>query len=159
MKTILFAMIAVFSVSSFAAEYRIQKVKTLGPMKHKVIFQSADLKKIKKTNVLKGKLVVQWGLHVYEVVNGLYACNKNLLCKLTDYERVATFEKCVVKNKTKVECRKRLDGGSASSSTEIVINESPDTVYDEYNRGPRTNYDETSEFPVRVNGEYDDVNF
>lgn len=154
-------MIALLSVSSFGAEYRIQKVKTLGPMKHKVIFQSADLKKIKKTNVLKGKLVAQWGVHVYEVVNGLYACDRNNLCKLTDYERVASYEKCVVKSKTKVECRKRLDGGSSSSSDSsvVVINESPDTVSDEYNRGPRSNYDDYSEFPVRVNGEYDDVTF
>lgn len=125
-------------------------------MKNKVIFQSTDLKKVKNTNVLKGKLVSQWGLHVYEVVTGFYACNRTNNCKLTDYERVATFEKCEVKAK-KVSCRKRIGGDShAANSEEIIIHGSPDSVYDEYDHSRR---DQESDFPVRVEGEFDDVSF
>lgn len=155
-KFIAVVLLALFSLTSFAAEYRIQKVKTLGPMKHKVIFQSADLKKLKKTNVLKGKLVVQWGLHVYEVVSGLYACNRNNFCKLTDYQRVMTYEKCTVKSKLKVECRKKLSGDSSGGSREeIVVQDGPDSVND---GAVRERFDNTyNDFPVRISGEFDDI--
>lgn len=157
MKMLITFVFLVTSISSFANVYRVQKVKTLGSLKHKVIFQSTDLKKIKNSNVLKGKLVSQWGTQVYEVVNGLYACNQNNYCKLTDYERIATFEKCVVKAK-KVSCSKKIGGNSSTAgSDEIIVHDSPDSVYDEYDH--RRNYDEYSEFPVRVNGEFDDVTF
>jgi hypothetical protein len=157
-KTLLALMITFVSINSFSAEYRIQKVKVLGPMKHKVIFQSIDLKKIKRSNVLKGKLVIQWGVHVFELVNGLYSCDKRNLCKLSDYERLATFEKCTVKGGKKVECRKRLNGGPSSEgpSSEVIINDVPDSVKDDMHRDSR-NDDSESEFPVRINGEFDDI--
>lgn len=147
------------SLNLFAAEVRVQKVKTLGPMKHKVIFQSTDLKKIRGSQLLKGKLVAQWGLHVFEVATGYYACNKNLYCKLTDYDRVDTFEKCVVKKNKKVACRGRLGGGNTQgTSNDEIRYENPDEVYDEYNRD-RHHYDEVNEFPARVGGEFDDIHF
>lgn len=161
MQKILFAfLVMAFSFSSFSADYRIQKVKVLGTMKNKVIFQSADLKKIRGQNLLKGKLVAQWGVHVFEVVNGLYSCNKSNYCKLVDYERVATFEKCIVKNKTKVECRKKIVGDSYSgnSNGDVIIADDPDSVKDDMHRDRYSN-DEYSEFPVRVNGEFDDIQF
>jgi hypothetical protein len=155
MKSLLAVAFLTMATSSFAADYSIQKVRTIGPMKHKVIFQSADLRKIKKTNVIKGKLVAQWGLHVFEVVNGFYSCNKERLCKLTDYERVATFEKCTVKNKTRVECRKRLDGGASGSTTEIIFQDDPDSVRDDFSR---SRYDDReTEFPARVRDEFEDI--
>lgn len=154
MKISIGLLVLVISLSSFGSEYRVQRVKTLGPMKNKVIFQSTQLKKVKNSNVLKGKLVLQWGLHVYEVVTGLYACNKNNICKLTDFERVTTFEKCEVK-RNQVKCRKKISGDtSTSSSTEIIIYENPDDVSDEYDRARR---DEDADFPARVDGEFDDI--
>lgn len=155
-KMSLTVLATLFAASSFAAEYRVQKVKVLGPMKNTVIFQSTDLKKVKKSNVLKGKLVVQWGLHVYEVVNGLYACNAQNVCKLSDFERVASFEKCEVKNKTKVVCSKRLAGSTGSRDAEVTIQDGPDYSNDDYRRERRFD-DEQAEFPVRVPGEFDDV--
>lgn len=156
-KTIFALLFSIISMQSFAAEYTVQKVKFLGPMKNKVIFQSSDLKKVKGKNVLKGKLVAQWGLHVFEVVNGFYTCNQKNVCKLSDYERVATFESCTVKNKTKVECRKKIGSGTSSSDTSgVIIYDSPDSVNDEFYRQRRYN-DEYSEFPVRIDGEFDDL--
>jgi hypothetical protein len=152
------ALISVASINCLATEYKIQKVKTLGPMKHKVIFQSANLKKLKGTNILKGKLVAQWGIHVYEVVSGFYSCNRNNLCKLTDYERVATFEKCIVKSEVKIECRKRIGVSSPGNSSDVVVvDDGPDSIKDDMHRD-RYN-DEYSEFPVRIGGEYSDINF
>ncbi|MFP5386214.1 MAG: hypothetical protein ACLGHN_09055 [Bacteriovoracia bacterium] len=159
-KTLSVILLSLFALSAFSAEYRVQKVKVLGPMKHKVIFQSTDLKKVRGSNVLKGKLVAQWGLHVFEVVTGFYTCNQRNSCKLTDYERVATFEKCIVKSKKRVECRKRLGGNSYSGSNagDVIVYDDPDSVRDDYN-GNRDSYDNYSEFPVRVDGEFDDVTF
>jgi hypothetical protein len=159
MKSLFIFAFVVMTTSSFAADYSLQKVRTLGPMKHKVIFQSADLRKIKKTNVIKGKLIAQWGLHVYEVVNGFYSCNKDKRCKLTDYERVATFEKCTVKSKTRVECRKRLDGGisgsSSGSNSDVIFQDDPDSIRDDFGR---SRYDDReTEFPARVRDEFEDV--
>jgi hypothetical protein len=157
MKLIFTLLLFITATSGFAATYSIKKVRTLGPMKHKVIFQSADLRKIKKTNVIKGKLVAQWGLHVFEVVNGFYSCNKEKICRLTDYERVATFEKCLVRNKTRVECRKRLDGtmGTSGSSPEVIFQDDPDSISDEFGR---SRYDDReTEFPARVRDEFEDI--
>lgn len=159
-KIISIILISMFAFSAFSAEYRVQKVKVLGPMKHKVIFQSSDLKKVRGTNALKGKLVAQWGLHVFEVVTGFYTCNRNSRCKLTDYERVATFEKCEVKSRKKVECRNRLGGGSyTGSNSDVIVYDDPDSVRDDYYGNRNGGYDDYSEFPVRVDGEFDDVTF
>lgn len=151
--SLIFAALLSLSISSFAAEFKVKKVKTLGDMKHSVIFQSKDLKKVKGTNLLKGKLVAQWGLHVYEVVTGFYACSKDLSCKLTTYERIATFEKCTVVSKTKVECRKRISGDSTVITNDVVVAEDPDSVYDDVTR----NLDEEGDFPVRTVDEFDGI--
>ena len=148
------AAVLLVSLSSFAAEFKVQKVKTLGAMKHKVIFQSRDLKPVKGTNILKGKIVAQWGLHVYEVVTGLYACNKNLSCKLTDFERIATYQSCKVVESAKVECRKRIAGDSTTISNDgVVISDDPDRIYDDMTRDLEVEGD----FPVRSKDEFDGI--
>ncbi|WPU63226.1 hypothetical protein [Peredibacter starrii] len=166
MKHILTSLaLAVFFVINVAhaQNVRVQRVRTLGPMNHKVIFQSQTLKPVKNTNYLAGKLVVQWGVHVYEVVKGFYTCNRNYSCRLVDYKRVASYEKCIVKNGN-VSCRKRIDGGgysSGSSYDDRGVSENPDAVEDEFGRrdSHRDSYDNYSEFPARVGGEYDDIHF
>lgn len=151
--------ISLLSMGAFASELRVQKVKTIGDLKHKVIFQSKDLKRVKGTNVITGKIVARWGVHVYEVATAYYECNKNLVCKFFDYETAATYEKCEVKSAVKVECRSRLAGETYSgNSGEIISYENPDEVYDEYG-GRRSSYDEYTEFPVRIPGEFDYINF
>lgn len=156
---VLFAlMIMSVSVSALAENFRVQKVKTLGPMKHEVIFQGKDLRKVKGTNLLKGKMVARWGVHVYEVATAFYACNSKNYCRFSGYERVATFEKCDVINKKKVQCRRRIaaDSYSSDDSRDEVSYENPDEVYDEYDHRRDHHLDYYPEFPVRVPGEYDD---
>lgn len=147
-------MLAFSVISVQANEIRLIKVRELGPMKHRVIYQSNDISIVKKSNVVKGKLVAQWGVHVFEVVNGLYACNSKKVCTLSTYERVATFESCITKE-NKVKCRNRLTGDSSSSnnSRDIVIADNPDEVSDTFNQGAGSD----SEFPVRIQDEYSDL--
>ncbi len=141
-------------LESFGAEYRVQKVRTIGGLKNKVIFQSTDLRKVRGKNLLKGKLVAQWGTHVFEVLNAYYACDRRNFCKLDSSTRVATFEKCEVKSPLRVECRKRLiDRGQGGSSPEIIIHDDPDST-DEWQRDPRN---DEEDFPARVDGEFDDI--
>ena len=139
--------------TAFAGEkLTLTKVKTLGVMKNEVIFQSKNVKKVKGTNVVKGKLVVQWGLHVYEVVTGFYTCNTKNICRLTDYERVATFEKCVVKNQS-VKCTKKIAGDEASSTRDSDIVISPDGLL-ESETNSRESIDELSDdFGSSINEE------
>jgi hypothetical protein len=157
MNVLLALLVMSASVSALAENFRVQRVKTLGPMKHKVIFQGKDLRKVKGTNLLKGKIVARWGVHVYEVASAFYTCNTKNYCRFSAYERVATFEKCEVVNKNKVQCRYRIAGDTYSSddSRDVISYENPDEVYDEYGR-PRDHHLDYPEFPVRVPGEFDD---
>lgn len=138
-------------MTTFAqASFSIVKVKELGPMRNKVIFQSLDLKKIKGTSVVKGKLVARWGTQVFEVVEGFYQCNKNNVCRLTDYNRIATFESCIVKN-NKVACRNNLASESTwNGASDIKIDSSPDSIEDSTN-------DNSVDFPARISDEFSDI--
>lgn len=161
MMNVLFALLLMsLSGRTLAENFRVQRVKTLGPMKHEVIFQGKDLRKVKGTNLLRGKIVARWGVHVYEVATAFYTCSSKNYCRFSDYERVATFEKCEVLSKKKVECRRRIAGDTYSSddSSDVISYENPDEVYDEYG-GRRGHYEDYPEFPVRVPGEYDDIQF
>lgn len=146
----LLAMVAVSSVS--AADLKLQKVKTIGALKHKVIFQSKDVKALKNSNVVYGKVVAAWGLHVYEVANAYYTCNEQLACKLSEVKNVAMYESCTVKN-NKAVCKNKISGDSSSSNSGDVVVENPDAVGSEY--GSRDSYGEyDSEFPVRIVDEF-----
>ncbi len=147
-------LVLILPHQSFGAEYRVQKVRTIGGLKNRVIFQSTDLRKLRGKNLLKGKIVAQWGTHVFEVLNAYYACDRRNFCKLDSSFRVATFEKCEVKGSSRVECRKRLiDRGQGGNSPDIIIHDDPDST-SEWQRDPRNDEDE---FPARVDGEYDDI--
>ncbi len=154
-----FFLVTVFFVlllplESFAAQYRVQKVRTIGGLKNKVIFQSTDLRKVRGKNLLKGKLVAQWGSRVFEVLNAYYACDRRNFCQLESSVRVATFERCQVKSPMRVECRNRLiDRSTGGGSPEIIIHDDPDSTSD-WHRDPRNDEDE---FPARVDGEFDDL--
>lgn len=144
--------------SHAASNLTLVKVKELGPMKNKVVFQSKSVKKVKGTNIVTGKLIAQWGVHVFEVVNGYYTCNTKNVCKLTDYERVATYESCTIKKQT-AKCSKKLSGDDSSieeSTRDITV--SPDGVQDERDghTDPRDSIDEVNdEFGSNINAEAD----
>ena len=156
MKHLVLLSLLAFSFSSFAANVKVQKVTTLGVMKHKVIYQSRDLKRVKGTDLLKGKLVTQWGTQVFEIVMGYYKCDRLNRCSLTDYDRLARFEKCVVsKNNKKVSCSKPVNSSSYVSDTpDVVVNSGHFDHYDEWNQGSNSNYDYDDEFSVNVEGEF-----
>ncbi|AUN98244.1 hypothetical protein DOM21_09985 [Bacteriovorax stolpii] len=155
MKKIMGFLALLTLTTAFAGEVRLVKVKELGVMKNKVIFQSLDVKKVKNSNVVRGKLVAQWGTQVFEVVTGYYTCNTKNVCKLTDYERVATYESCKVKN-NKVSCSKKIAGDSyESDSRDVIVSGNPDEVSDEFGHNRTGEYD--SEFPVRIQDEYSDI--
>lgn len=148
------SLVALFVVTTLSAsELRLVKVTEIGPMKNKIIFQSSDVSKIKNSNMVRGKLIAQWGTQVFEVITGYYQCNKNNVCKLNDYERVATFESCKVKNK-KATCSKKIAGeDSIRDSQDVITQDNPDAREDGYYR----DNDRDSEFPVRIQDEFSDI--
>lgn len=151
---LLIGLITFVSVASTqAAELKIQKVKTIGDLEHKVLFQSSDVKRVNKSNIVKGKIMAAWGLHVYEVADAFYTCSAKNVCKFSDYQTVAMFESCTVKNKTGI-CFDKISGGSdLSNSRDFIMTENPDSVGAEFGNAYNSS-DEYSEFPVRIVDEF-----
>lgn len=151
---LIIGLMALLSLSvATAGEIKLVKVKELGAMKHKVIFQSADVKAIKGSNMVRGKLVAQWGTQVFEVATGFYTCNKNNTCKLTDFERVAMYESCKVKG-NKVSCSKKISGDDSSNdSRDVITTGNPDAIED----GPARDNGVDTDFPVRIQDEFSDI--
>ena len=138
--------------NAYSSELRLQKVKILGPQKHRVIYQSADVKFIKKSNLVRGKIVAQWGTEVFEVATAFYACNSKKYCKFQDYERVAMYESCVVK-KAAVSCTNKLVNDNDSGSNEIGIGSRPDGISDD----SEVIDNDQHEFPARIEDEFSDL--
>lgn len=157
MKTLLAVFLfASMALSAQANDYKLVKVKTLGVMKNKVIFQSQNVKKVKNTDVVKGKLIAQWGTEVFEVATGYYKCNTKNVCRLTDFDRVATFKSCVVSG-DKAKCTQKIVGDTSSSDSDRSISYgNPDEVRGDYDHDRRRD-DYDSEFPVRIVDEYSDL--
>ena len=153
--TLLTVLLSTFtSLSSFAADYRIRRVETLGTMKDKVIFQSRDLKAIRGSKSLVGQLVLRWGTHRFQIVDGFYTCSPKNFCTIADYKHVAMFEKCVVVKKNKVDCAKPVSGRySSNESSDIRVYEDVDSVRDEFGSNGDTWY-ESPDFPVHVSDEF-----
>ena len=144
------AMVAMSSVN--ASDLKIQKVKTIGDLKHKVIFQSKDLKVLDNSNVVYGKIVAAWGVNVFEVANAYYTCNEQLACKFTKVKNVAMYESCIVKNKKAV-CRNKISGNTELDSGDVVA-ENPDAVGSEFGDRDSSYGEYDSEFPVRIVDEF-----
>lgn len=153
MKLIIGLMALLSLTVATAGEIKLVKVKELGPMKHKVIFQSTDVKAIKGSNMVRGKLVAQWGTQVFEVATGFYTCNKSNTCRLSDFERVAMYESCKVKG-NKVSCTKKISGDDSSNdSRDVIVSGNPDALED----GPARDNGVDTDFPVRIQDEFSDI--
>lgn len=154
---LLIGLIGLLAVASTqAAELKIQKVKAIGDFGHKVVFQSTDVKLVKKSNMVTGKIVAQWGLHVYEVANAYYTCSAKKFCKLSSYETVGMYESCSVKNKKAV-CFNKISGPSElSDSRDVIVTENVDSVGSEFGND-NSDYDYNSEFPARIVDEFSGV--
>lgn len=152
MKTILGLVFLCVLGSANASELKLQKVKFLGAMKNKVIFQSTDVKAVKKSNIVRGKIVAQWGADVFEVATAFYTCNTKSFCKFVEFERLAMYESCVVK-KNSVSCSKKIAGDPANDSRDVFVGGNPDAVID----GTESTNDDSNEFPARIEDEYSDL--
>lgn len=153
---LLIGLIGLLAVASTqAAELKIQRVKTLGDLGHKVVFQSTDVKLVKKSNIATGKIVAAWGLHVYEVANAYYTCSAKNVCKLSSYETVGMYESCKVQSKKAV-CFDKISGPSElADSRDLLVTENPDYTGD-YG-SDNSEYDYGSEFPARIVDEFSDL--
>lgn len=153
---LLIGLIGLLAVASTqAAELKIQKVKTIGDFNHKVLFQSSDVKLVKKSNIVTGKIVAQWGVHVYEVAEAFYTCSAKNVCKLSSYSTIGMYESCKVKAKKAV-CFNKISGPSyISDARDLVVAENPDSVSD-YG-SDNSDYDYSVEFPARIVDEFSGV--
>lgn len=150
---IIIGLVALFAMSTLSAgEIKLQKVSAIGVVKHKVIFQSSDVKFVKKSNIVRGKIVSKWGTNVFEVGTAYYLCNEKNFCKFVDYDRVAMFESCIVKN-NKVACSKKITADSSGVTNDVNASENPDAVSDSF----ESVNDDLNEFPARIQDEYSDL--
>jgi hypothetical protein len=155
MKYLIGLIVLLAVASTQATELKIQKVKTIGDFNHKVLFQSTDVKFVKKSNIVTGKIVAQWGVHVYEVADAFYICSSKKVCKLSSYDTVAMYESCKVKNKKAV-CFNKISGPKEISDTrDFIVTENPDYVEYEFDNSSDYNYG--LEFPARIVDEFSDL--
>lgn len=153
---IVLVVMAIVSVAN-AANFKVEKVKTLGDMKHKVIFQSRDISFDKETNLLSTLVVARWGTEVFELAQANFKCSKDLNCKFYSYKTVKMFKSCVVENES-VQCEKTISGNDYSTgSYDVVVSENPDEVKGDYDHSRGNGYDYYPEFPVRDNEEFKDL--
>lgn len=159
MKAVMSVLFVLLAQSVWAANgYKIEKVKTIGLLKHKVIFQSPDVVFQKDSNTMKGLIVARWGTERFEVVDATYKCATNGSCKYVDNKHLAMFRLCTV-NGLEVNCQGRISGSVDSDyARDVIVSENPDQVYDEYGQQRNEDY-YYPEFPVRVEDEYADIQF
>lgn len=156
---LLTALLLLASISAFAKDIKIQKVTTIGDLKHKVIFQSLDVKNV-GNSYIEGIVVARWGTEVFEIANVYYKCDANLYCKFNAYKTIGTYKYCeVISGASRVVCEKKISGkNNELYARDISTSENPDEVYDEYNQGRNSDY-YYPEFPVRIEDEFSGIGF
>jgi hypothetical protein len=158
---LIIVLTAVVSLPVFAnTKWKIQKLNSVGYLKNAVIFQSRDLKFVKSKNLYKGKIISQWGLHVFEVSSAFYNCDSKKLnvryCRFIDYEPIATYEKCQITG-SKAVCQKQIKakgGSSQESDSHYRSDDLVDSVKDDMHRDKT---DEWDEYPPRDPDNVDNV--
>lgn len=143
---VLKGLVVVFSASSFvsvpaeaaswqqkpASMFALPTPEKVGVFQHPVIYASSEVavEQVRRSQAnVKQKLVVQWGLHVFEIVEALYTCTTVADCEYEDFNRIATYELCEVKRGT-VTCTGRLAGNDGT-----VENDSP-RIHDTFDVEP-----------------------
>lgn len=130
-----------------AEAFALPVPERVGVFQHPVIYVSTEVrvqKVSRKVSKVLQRLVVQWGLHVFEVGDAVYECTTVADCEFVDFLRRATYELCEVKDH-KVSCSKKISGdnGPGGDSTDP-------TIHDTFNVEPeRSGSWEGSEFPER----------
>lgn len=167
LKQAIFSAVLYFLVGSganaFDSQFQIQKLATIGPLQHPVIFQSRDLRPLRgSAGLLTGHLVARWGVHVYEVGSVTYDCSSGI-CKVKNYARRSTFESCGLNSRQQMICKGQLGASSSAdgattpdfSARDLFLRNNIDGTQD-YER-PGSRYD-GEEFPGRGQDDIDGRN-
>lgn len=140
---------------ALAANFDLPVPKHLTGFKHPVIYASADVyaKQVAGKTIVRQVLIIKWGLHVFEVAEGLYQCEGSAAtrfnCEWVDHERVATFSSCVVKSKGKPKCtglRSTNSGPTEDIDADWNSDENRRTS-NEWNEYPERQYDPENPIP------------
>lgn len=137
------------STRALAETFNLPVPKRLSAFKHPVIYASPDVlvKYVGAKAVVRQTLIIKWGLHVFEVAEGIYQCTgsttKGFDCEWVDHSRIATYSSCDVAgvaNGEKPKCSGLISGNSGPT-------EDIDAGWDpELERGTSN---EWTEFPER----------
>ncbi len=111
MKSLVFLLLT-FAISAEARELpRLKKIES-----HKVVFQSKSVKEVRSLGLFKTRVVAQWGVHVFQVVDAYFKCS-TVRCRFENYRTRDFYQSCQIKNNL-MNCQKRMapNGGSAPES-------------------------------------------
>lgn len=134
---------------ALAESFELPTPKRLTTFNHPVIYSSPDVyaKRVGGKTIVRQTLIIKWGLHVFEVAEGLYQCtgaaSEGYDCEWVDHTRIATFSSCDIRG-AKPKCVGKLAGNSGPTE-DIDIDWAPDSTNEPTRRVP----DEWSEFPER----------
>lgn len=137
------------STTALAETFDLPVPRRLTSFQHPVIYASPDVlvKYIGAKTIIRQTLIIKWGLHVFEVAEGIYQCTGNVAagfdCEWVDHTRVATYSLCDVSGIARGEkpkCTGQITGNSGPT-------EDIDTGWDpELERNTNS---EWTEFPER----------
>lgn len=134
---------------ALAESFDLPTPKRLTTFNHPVIYSSPDVyvKRVGGKTIVRQTLIIKWGLHVFEVAEGLYQCtgaaSKGYDCEWVDHTRIANFSSCDFRE-AKPKCVGKLSGNSGPNEN-IDIDWAPDSATEPTRRVP----DEWSELPER----------
>lgn len=143
----LFSFVSVFAVNTFA-NVSITKVKTVGPMKHPVIYASSKFK-LKTNGTHKQafvKMIARWRVHVYEVGVAAFSCTSYGNCRYENWTSLALYELYTVKAK-QAACRHRIKAIGSTSQSYNGGSGYHETYSRDLDR--ETNYNKDIDFPER----------
>jgi hypothetical protein len=136
---------------ALAEAYDLPVPKKLTTFKHPVVYASPDVytKRVDGKTIVRQTLIIKWGLHVFEVVEGIYQCagkaTTGFKCEWVDHTRVATYSSCNVdalSDGEKPKCTGLVSGNSGPT-------EDIDAGWDP--ESERNVINEWTEFPEREN--------
>lgn len=142
---------------ALAESYDLPTPKRLTVFRHPVIYASPEVytKKVSGKLIIRQTLIIKWGLHVFELAEGLYQCAGTRAnghsCEWVDHSRIATYANCDVSGVSKGEkpnCSGKISGNSGPIEDireDIQVDPSPDSTSESGRHVPN----EWSEFPER----------
>jgi hypothetical protein len=132
-----------------AEAYDLPVPKKLTTFKHPVVYASPDVytKRVDGKTVVRQTLIIKWGVHVFEVAEGIYQCTvtatTRFQCEWVDHTRIATYSSCNVD---------KLSDGEKPKCTGLISGNSGPTEDIDAGWDPETERDvsnEWTEFPER----------